>query len=78
MKATGRATHSLGAFLPGLCPQVFCAHIVYKRVLCFGSVIDMRPHLTSVGMKFLQPTFNKGSISSLAHHPAELVEEKSY
>jgi hypothetical protein len=24
-----------------------------------------------------QPTFNKGSISPLAHHPAEVVEEKS-
>ena len=27
---------------------------------------------------FLQPTFNKGSTSPLAHHPAEVVEEKSY
>ena len=29
-------------------------------------------------MNFLQPTFNKGSTSLLAHHPAEVVEEKSY
>jgi hypothetical protein len=25
-----------------------------------------------------QPTFNKGSTSPLAQHPAEVVEEKSY
>ena len=31
-----------------------------------------------VGINFLQPTFNKGSTSPLAHHPAEVVEEKSY
>jgi hypothetical protein len=31
----------------------------------------------SVGITFLQPTFNKHS-TSLAHHPAEVVEEKSY
>jgi hypothetical protein len=29
-------------------------------------------------MKFLQPTFNKGSTSPVAHHSAEIVEEKSY
>jgi hypothetical protein len=32
----------------------------------------------SVGINFLQPTYNKGLTSSLAHHQAEVVEEKSY
>jgi hypothetical protein len=32
----------------------------------------------SVGITFMQPTFYKGSTSPLAHHPAEVVEEKSY
>jgi hypothetical protein len=31
-----------------------------------------------VGINFLQPTFNKGSTSPLAHNSAEVVEEKSY
>jgi hypothetical protein len=31
-----------------------------------------------VDIHFLQPTSNKGSTSPLAHHPAEVVEEKSY
>ena len=31
-----------------------------------------------VGIMFLQVTFKKGSNSTLAHHPAEVVEEKSY
>ena len=31
-----------------------------------------------VDINLLQPTFNKGSTSPLAHHPAEVVEEKSY
>ena len=32
----------------------------------------------SVGISFLQPTFNKVSASPLAHHPAEVVEEKRF
>ena len=31
-----------------------------------------------VGINVLQPTFNKRSTSPPAHHPAEVVEEKSY
>lgn len=31
-----------------------------------------------LGINFLQPIFIKGSTSPLAHHPAEVVEEKSY
>jgi hypothetical protein len=30
-----------------------------------------------IGIIYLQPTFNKGSTSPLACHPAEAVEEKS-
>lgn len=32
----------------------------------------------SVGVNFLQPTFNKGSAFPVMHHPAEVGEEKSY
>jgi hypothetical protein len=32
----------------------------------------------TVDINFLQPNFNKGSPSPLAHHPAEVVEEESY
>jgi hypothetical protein len=32
----------------------------------------------TVGIHFLQVTFNKGSASTLAHYPAEVVEQKSY
>jgi hypothetical protein len=31
-----------------------------------------------VGIKFLQPIFNKGSTSPLAYHPAEVMEQNSY
>jgi hypothetical protein len=34
-------------------------------------------HTCPIGIKFLQPTFNKGSTSPLAHYSEE-VEEKSY
>ena len=34
--------------------------------------------ISLVGIQFLQPSFNKGSTSPLAHHPAEVVEDKSY
>ena len=30
---------------------------------------------SSVGINFLQPTFNKGSTSPLAHHPADSGRE---
>jgi hypothetical protein len=32
----------------------------------------------SLGTNVWQPTFNKGSTSPLAHHPAEVLGEKSY
>ena len=31
-----------------------------------------------IGMQFFATYFNKGSISPSAHHPAEVVGEKSY
>ena len=46
------------------------------------SIVLERPEFnllsTCVGINFLQLTFNKGLTSPLAHHPAEVVEEKSY
>lgn len=33
---------------------------------------------SDVGLNFLQPTFNKGSTSALAHHPAKVVAKKRY
>jgi hypothetical protein len=40
------------------------------------SDIKTRPMHKNVGINFLQPTFNKGSTSSLAHHSAEVVGER--
>jgi hypothetical protein len=60
------------------------AQIIYLNKV-IGSRIwthDLNCGVTSsrrhVGTHLLQPTLNKDSISSLAHHPAEVVEENSY
>lgn len=38
----------------------------------------MKNELGSVHITFLQPPFNMGSTSPLAHHSDKVVEEKSY
>ena len=46
------------------------------RIAVSPYVIHIQFPQNNVGIKFLQPTFNKGSTSPLACHPAEVVEEK--